>query len=161
MHQLVKDEAALAAHRRLVAIRLAALTLRLRHCRMQLFGNPDDAAIMLAVGVIRSERLLREDLDPEHKTLGADVPEEHLTQCNIASIAAASGFDRETTRRKVERLVAAGKLVRDGRVVKFDQAFFQEDTFIKMIDEELDNVIKTSNELLTDGVMRVEPSAKL
>jgi hypothetical protein len=50
MHQLVKDEAVLAAHRRLVAIRLAALTLRLRHCWIQLFGNPDDAAIMLAVG---------------------------------------------------------------------------------------------------------------
>jgi hypothetical protein len=111
--------------------------------------------------VIRSERLLREDLDLANKAFEADLAEELLSPCNIASIAVASGFNRETTRRKVERLIEAGKLVRDGPVVKFDQAFFQEDVFINMIDAELDNVVKTSNELLRDGVMQVELSAEL
>jgi hypothetical protein len=158
MHQLIKEEAVVAGQRRLVAIRLAALTLRLRHCFIQQFGNADDAAIMLAVGVIRSERLLREDLGPEYKSFQADVPEEYLAPCNVSSIAIASGFNRETTRRKVERLIQDGKLVRDGDVVKFDQAYFKDEKFIKMVDAELDNVIKTSNELLKDGVIQAVPS---
>jgi hypothetical protein len=160
MDQLAKDEEVLAARRRFVAIRLAALTLRLRHCFIKLFGSPDEAAIMLAVGVIRSERLLRDDLETNYRAFKGDVPEDLLAPCNIASIAAASGFNRETTRRKVDRLVEAGKLVRDGQVVKYDQRFFKQETFLKMVDAELDDVLKTTNELLRDGVVQVHRSVQ-
>jgi DNA-binding IclR family transcriptional regulator len=115
---------------------------------------------MLAVGVIRSERLLRDDLETNYRAFKGDVPEDLLAPCNIASIAAASGFNRETTRRKVDRLVEAGKLVRDGQVVKYDQRFFKQETFLKMVDAELDDVLKTTNELLRDGVVQVHRSVQ-
>lgn len=85
------------AKNRLVGIRLAMLTLRMRDNWIRLFGDHQTALIALAIIVIMSERLLRSQLDPELESLVVPMPSEDLAKCNLSSIAAATGLNRETT----------------------------------------------------------------
>jgi hypothetical protein len=114
MVRLVTDDVAANARSRLVGIRLATLTLRLRSSWTELFGSPDAAAIALAVVAVSSERMLRETLDPDLGSLNVQMPSNSLGICNISSIAKATGFNRETARRKVDELVARGILAKHG-----------------------------------------------
>lgn len=92
----------------MIGIRLAMLTLRMRDNWIKLFGDHQTALIALAVVVIMSERLMRSELDPELETLTVPMPTANLAKCNLNSIAAATGLNRETTRRKVDQLVRRG-----------------------------------------------------
>ncbi len=105
MLQLVTDTQTAEAKSRIIGIQLALLTLRLRNNWSEWFGDPDTAAIVLAVVAIKSERLVRSELDTDLETLAMPMPPVALASCNISSIAAATGLNRETTRRKVENLV--------------------------------------------------------
>src|SRR5690348_4834761 len=108
MARLLTDDPNAQSKNRLVGIRLAALTIGLRASWTELFGDSDSAAIVLAMVVISSERLLRQELGPDLQTLATQIPPELLGSCNISSIATATGLNRETVRRKVGHLVVTG-----------------------------------------------------
>lgn len=156
MPRLVTNEVNADAKSRLVAIRLASLTLRLRESWSQLFGDADTAAIALAIVAIVSERLLREDLDPPFESLATPLPAEFLGTCNISSIATATGLNRETARRKVNQLVRDGMISRDGAAIRLAPGFTQQQMVIKMIRSQLDEVRRASNDLMREGVFTVE-----
>ena len=61
---------------------------------------------------ISAERLTRAELEDELRSLEEPVPRHKLTTCNVSSIASATGFNRETTRRYVNRLTEKGFLER-------------------------------------------------
>ncbi len=111
---------------------------------------------MLAIAAIRSERLLREQLDPAAMTLSLHLPKEALRSCNISSIASASGFNRETTRRKVDQLIRMGALVREAGEIRFAPGFTQTVAFREIIISLLDDLRRTVNELLREGVLKLE-----
>ena len=156
MARLVTNEANARSKSRLVGIRLATLTLRLRGSWSQLFGDADTAAIALAIVAIVSERLLREQLAREQESLTVAMPDAALGACNISSIAAATGMNRETTRRKVNQLTRDGLLIRDGAAIRLAPGFTQQREVIEMINTQLDELRRTANDLLRVGAITIE-----
>lgn len=148
MVRLVTHSANASFKSRLVGIRFATLTLRLRQNWTQLFGDADTAAIALAIVFLGSERLLRDELDPQLKSLAVPIPVEALASCNISSIASATGFNRETARRKVNQLVQIGMVVREGSQIRLAPGFTQQQAVMDLIRSQLDELRRTANDLL-------------
>jgi hypothetical protein len=143
------------AKSRLVGIRLASLTLRLRGSWTELFGSSDAAAIALAIVAIGSERMLRETLDPELESLAVQMPADAFGVCNISSISKATGINRETTRRKVDELVGRGVVVRNGPIITLAPGFSQQPAAIEMVRMQLDALRMATNDLIREGVIEV------
>src|SRR5688572_9384549 len=79
-------------------IRMVLLTLRMMEHWRRAAGDYNSAMILLAIVAISSEKLTRVELPPERRALRKPVAHDTLSPCNISSIAAATGFNRETTR---------------------------------------------------------------
>lgn len=157
MVHLVTDIAQFDANDRIAGIRLGALFLRQRTTWAALFGSDDAAAIMIAVAVIRSERLLRDPSNSGAKTFAEPIGERELGPSNISSIATAAGMNRETARRKVKELVEAGKLVADEGGVRFGRGFTQEPRFAEGVGIVLENLRHATNDLLRLGILQPAP----
>lgn len=153
--RLITNDVAADARSRLIGIRLATLTLRLRGSWTQLFGDPDAAAIALAIVAIGAERMLREPYEPEVGNLAVQLPVEAFGPCNISSIAKATGFNRETTRRKVDELARRGMVVRDGSNITLARGFTQQPAALGMVRTQLDALRMATNELIREGVIQV------
>ena len=157
MGRLVTNVPRAQDHSRLVVLRLAALSLRLRHNWTTFFEDNDTAAIALAIASINADRLLREeDLSPELRTLATPMPDELYGGCNIASIATAAGLNRETTRRKILKLEAAGIVQREGPNVRLAAGLSQREDLISLVRAPLDAVRRIADELMRDGVVVFE-----
>lgn len=156
MARLVTDSDGADAKSRLVGIRIAMLSLRLRNNWAQMFGDTDTAAIVLAVVAIASERLMRAGLDSELETLALPLPEGALAHCNISSIAAATGINRETTRRKVDQLIKTGLLVREDSSIRLAPGFTQQEAATSLVRAQLDELRKAVNDLLRIGALTVQ-----
>ena len=141
---------------RLAAITLAAFTLRCMEQWKHSVEDYDRAMILVAVVAIRSERLLRDDLPPELRSLATPIGPERLGKCNLSSIASATGLNRETTRRKVASLIEQGLLVReaDGSF-NFVPGRVQSKAIGKLIRGHLDHVVRLINELDRLGVVEI------
>ena len=135
--ELVTDPDEAFRKSRLVGIKMALLSLRLRDNWARLFGDAEAAAICLAIVATVAERLLRVDLDVDLKSLSRSMPTEALTGCNISSIAVATGLNRETTRRKVDRLIAEGMVVRDRGTILLAPGFTQQEIASSIVHEQL------------------------
>ena len=155
MVQLVTDPKIADAKSRLVGIRLATLTLRLRGSWTELFGSPDTAAIALAIVAISSERMLREALEPNLKNLSVPMPAEAFGICNVSSIATATGLNRETARRKVDEMVQQGVVAKNGQRITLAPGFTQQPEVIEMVKAQLDVLRMATNELIREGVISV------
>lgn len=157
MAKLVTNDCRAEAHSRLVVLRLAALSLRLRANWSQLFGDPDTAAIALAIASIHADRLLRaEEVPADVRNLANPLPEDLYGRCNIASVAVAAGLNRETARRKIVKLEELGIVVREGADVRLSAGLTQRADLIELVRAQLDAVRKTADELLRDGVWMLE-----
>src|ERR1051325_5192402 len=103
---LVVDDRKAEALSRLVSIRLTMLTLRCMENWRAGIDDCEKALILVAVMAISGERFTRgEQLDPELKSLRNPIPPELQTPCNVSSIGAATGLNRETARRKELEMV--------------------------------------------------------
>jgi hypothetical protein len=144
------------AHGRLTAIRLAVLTSRFMENWRRGLGDLDLAMILVAVVAITGERLTRAPLDEELRGLEADLPAGVRGECNISSIAAAAGLNRETTRRKVNALIEAGYLSRaESGEISFSPDVRQREQTEKLLRKQLEAVVRFANDLLREGVLRV------
>lgn len=70
--------------------------------------------IVVSVTVVGARKFLRESLDEDLQDLSVAMPAGQLDKCNLSSISAATGLNRETVRRKVNWLIAAGILEKEG-----------------------------------------------
>jgi hypothetical protein len=108
------DEAGFEACSRVAGVAIADYTLRAAERWRTNVPDLEGAMIMLAVIAISAARLLRaDDMPAAQRTLDEPIDRGLLTRVNIAGIAHATGLNRETARRKVNELIAAGELVRD------------------------------------------------
>jgi hypothetical protein len=140
---------------RLVALRIAILSLRSMENWRRPFSDYDSIVIVLAIAAISGEKLLRTTLEPEFQNLARPIPRQRLTPCNISSIAEATGLNRETTRRKVNRLLAAGLIERSaGGSINFTPGFSQRSEPMTLVRAQLDILNRTANELVRDGVLK-------
>jgi DNA-binding transcriptional ArsR family regulator len=115
----------------------------------------DSIVILLAIAAISGEKLTRTTLEREFQDLAKPIPRDRLTPCNISSIAEATGLNRETTRRKVNRLLAAGLIERnaDG-TINFAPGFSQRAEPMALVRSQLDILNRVANELVRDGVLK-------
>ena len=155
MVRLITPAEKAASKSRLVGIRLAVLTLRLRENWQRLFGDQDAMLIALAIVAIVSERLLRAELDPEYESLEKAMPLTDLSRCNINSIASATGFNRETARRKVNQLVERGLLVKERGAVSLAPGFTQQALAGDIVQAQLDEIRRAVNDLIRVGAIDV------
>jgi DNA-binding transcriptional ArsR family regulator len=136
---------------------MVLLTLRMfEHWRLAA-GDRNRALVLLAVVAVSSERLTRVELPEAQRDLRVPVDEQVLSSCNISSIAAATGLNRETARRHVNGLVEQGLLVReeDGSV-RLVPGFVQAPEQLALLASELEAFTKTANDLLRDGTLQIE-----
>lgn len=153
--QLSIDDRQAAQNSRLTAIRLA---LPISRC-MEIWSggerDPETVLILIAVISITSEKFTRSGLDPGFRALENYLPLEQLQGCNVASIAAATGLNRETARRRVEKLIGDGSLIRTASGdIALPPARVQEPAALELVRKQLDAVVRFANELLRDGVLK-------
>jgi hypothetical protein len=133
--------------------RIANLTLRLMENWRQPFKDGDSVMILLAMAAISGEKLTRARL--ERVSGPGQAHSAGLANAvQFNSIAAATGLNRETTRRKVNKLAAAGLIVRaDDGSVSFSPGFSQRHEPIAIVRAQLETLRRTANELIRDDVL--------
>lgn len=132
------------------------LTLRLLENWRPLTPDPDLIIVLVAVAAISGEKLTRTSLSRDTGDLGRRIASDRLGYCNVSSVAAATGLNRETARRKVSRLVEAGVLVRrDDRSITFNPDVAQAKNTMELVEKQLDIIRRTTNELIRDGALRL------
>jgi predicted transcriptional regulator len=145
------------ANGRLTAVRLAILTTRFMENWRRGIGELDLAMILVAVVAITGERLTRAPLDEDLRRLKAELPQGVRGECNISSIAAATGLNRETARRKVNALIEAGFLSRsEGGEISFSPDLRRKEQTDKLLRKQLEALVRLINELLREGVLRTD-----
>jgi len=150
------DSAGAEANSRLTAIRLTVLTARLMELWRRGTRDTDTAMILVAVAAITTERMTRQPLTPEQRRLENPVPPEMIGTCNVSSIAAATGLNRETARRRVNALVKDGMLIRSGKgEIYFPDGFLQRPEALQLIRRLLETVVRFVNDQEKDGVLRL------
>ena len=153
--QLTIDQQASAAMSRLTAIRLALLTSRAMENWRQGVGDNESAMILLAVVAITGERLTRTELPEALRNVSTPLPPGYAAGCNISSIAAATGLNRETTRRKVSALIERGYLSRSGEGEICYPADRQQDpATLEFLRKQLEAVARFANDSIRDGVLK-------
>lgn len=152
--QLNIDNDAVAANSRLTAIRLALLMSRWMENWREGVGDNASAMILLAVVAITGERLTRTDLPEPLRSVATALPPGLAAECNVSSIAAATGLNRETTRRKVNALVEAGWLARstDGEI-SYPTDRQQDPATLDFVRRQLEAVARFANDAIRDGVL--------
>jgi hypothetical protein len=148
------------ARSRLAHLSLLNLNLRLmenwRSLQITAWGavlDYESTMIVMAIIVISAEKLLRTELEPELETLARPLPQDRLSRVNFSSIAAATAINRETVRRKVSDLLAAGIVVRDDDGVRLAAGRIQFAVLKGIIDAQLDALTRTANQLSRLGVL--------
>jgi predicted transcriptional regulator len=144
---------------RLIHVALLSLNLRLMENWRSPQGSPahllsdsESLMIIMATIVINSERVLRTELELELQSLENLLPEDRTGRANFSSIAAATGINRETVRRKVNRLRAAGWLMRDEHGIKTVSGVIPYEIIEETIRAQLDALTRTVNQLSRFGV---------
>lgn len=153
---VVIDSDGATANSRLTAIRVTVLTARLMELWRRGTRDTDTALILVSVAAITSERMTRAELEPELRALENEVPEEMIGTCNVSSIAAATGLNRETARRRVNALVREGALVRNEKgEIYFPPGFLQRPEALDLVRRVLETVTRFVNDQVKDGVLRI------
>jgi len=155
--KLIVDEQIRTAQSRVTFIRLVSMQLRLMELWREAAGGHQEALVQMAVGAINGDRVTRGAPDARLRTLGIPMPMTLMTKCNLSSIAAGTGLNRETVRRIVNRLIAEGPLVRsaDGSI-NFIDGWTQGPETHRLGEAQLDEFSRTANLLLRDGVLSCE-----
>lgn len=155
---LIVDERMAQAGSRVGALRIAMFTLRSMENWRTIVDDCEKALVMLAVGTINGERLLRaEGLEETLRDLRYELPHEYVRQCNISSVAAATGMNRETARRKVNELIEAGLLIRIGRGrLRYSPGFAQLPEVSELVRKQLDALVRVANDLMREGILTLD-----
>jgi hypothetical protein len=155
---LLVDEAMAHAWSRLSSIRLSMFTLRVMENWRGLVDDFEKMLILIAVAAINGEKFTRgAEIDHELWNVRIQFPDDLVRSCNISSIAAATGFNRETTRRKVNELIEAGLLDRSHRgLLRYKPGSIHGEDMLLLVRRQLDVIVRLTNDLLRDGVVAVD-----
>ena len=151
---LTVDDNAFDKASRPTAIALSIFSMRCMEHWKHDVDDYDRAMILVAVVAISAERLLRAEFQPLERQLDRPISSERLAKCNISSIAAATGINRETTRRKVASLIEQGLLLRaeDGSI-GFTPGTIQKASTLQLVRRQLDGIVRVANDLIRLGVV--------
>ena len=141
---------------RVIGLRMALMTLRvMEHWRQHLGTDYEEAMIVLATAAITMEKFTRSEFEPELENIRVAVPPVQLARCNVSSIAVAVGLNRETARRKVNRLVENGMLLKDrSGSLRLSPEYTLSVPTSDMMKRQLETLVHTANELVRDGILQ-------
>jgi biotin operon repressor len=161
----VNPEAA-ARKSRVALIQLLDLNLRLmeawRRAQTQLFGaalDCESTMILMAIIAIGAEKLVRTGnlKDFEDLSVGMDV--RLLRKCNLSSIAATTGLNREMVRRRVGTLEKKGLVVREPNGgVRIADGILQLPEVRESVNKQLDSIATTVGRLRKAGLLEPAPA---
>lgn len=161
------DASAVDQNSRLALVIINAFTMRQmelwREAAAAVLGRVPHAEDVLIVGAIQSiggEKLLRETLEPTFRDLSTDLPYERLTTCNLASIAAATGINRETVRRRSNRMVEEGLLIKADGSFHVAESVLRLPVVREVIHKHLASMQMTLHRLRRLGVIAESPEIK-
>jgi CRP-like cAMP-binding protein len=155
--RLVVDEEQACAKSRVAAHRLISMQLRLLTLWRDVTGGHEETLIVMAVVAITGDRLTRARVSPELRNMAHPVPRTLLGRCNISSIAAATGLNRETARRAINRLIDRGILERaTDRSIHFTAGRMQGPNAFRISQTQLDEFARTTSALIRDSVLTVQ-----
>lgn len=151
---LTINEEHASAKSRLAAHRLISMQLRLMELWREVTGGHEEALIIMAVVAITGDRLTRLDISPELRNMAHPVPRTLLGRCNISSLAAATGLNRETARRVINRLIERGILERTpDRSINFTAGRMQGPNAYRISGVQFEEFVRTANALMRDEVL--------
>lgn len=165
MSLLVNSEAA-ATKGRVALIHLLDLNLRLmeawRRAQIRLFGAALDCEttmILMAIVAIGAEKLVRTGDLVEFENLSVPMDFRLLRRCNLSSIAATTGLNREMVRRRVGKLEKQAIIVRepDGGV-RIADGILQEPEIRESVQSQLLSIAATVDRLRRAGLLQRESS---
>jgi hypothetical protein len=140
---------------RLALVSLAHFSLGLMHNWKNRLPDLETTAVVMAVLAIRAERLTRSDPDQVLLSLKDQTPQHILARCNVASVAAATGLNRETARRKVKWLIEEGVLHReDNGSLAFVPGILQLPETAELAHRQLALLVRTTNKLIDAGILK-------
>ena len=152
----IKVSATASSMNRLVATRLTWLTLRYMENWDRLVEGYDEAMIVVAVAAISTERMTRRPLSEQELNLATRLPRERYSKCTIQAIAPATGFNRETARRKINKLIERGVLEKaQSGSIMFRPGFQQQPFVSQLIAAQLEVFRRTADALVRDGVLEM------
>lgn len=163
---LLVNPKATATKSRVALIHLLNLNLRLmeawRRAQTKLFGaalDCESTMILMAIIVIGAEKLVRTgDLD-EFEDLSVPMDYQLLGKCNLSSIAATTGLNREMVRRRVGKLERNGLVVReaDGGV-RIADGILQQPEVRESVNKQLGSLAATVDRLRKCGLIQGTPA---
>ena|SRR6476469_979148 len=154
---LIIDEAAARRQSRFAAHRLISMRLRLLNLWRSVTGGHNESLVIMAVIAITGDRLTRTNPASELRDMANVVPRSLLGRCHLSSIAAATGLNRETARRVVNRLIEKGVLERSpDRSINFAAGRMQGPNAFRLSQIQLEEFARTANELLRQGILVFE-----
>lgn len=115
--------------------------------------DPESLMIVMAIIVISAEKVLRSELEPELQTLSQHLPPSRVGRVNLSCIAAATAINRETVRRKVNRLEKAGLVVREKDGIQVVHGIIPYDVVRAIIGAQVDALTRMLNQLTKLGVL--------
>jgi DNA-binding transcriptional regulator YhcF (GntR family) len=157
---LIIDEAKVEGSSRPIGLRFCLMTLRLlEQWRAHLGIDLDSALIVMATAAITMEKYTRSEFEPAQRDIRTAMASSQLTKCNVRSIAAATGLNRETARRKVKALVDAGILLNEDGAFRLSAEYTRSVQTSDMLRRLLETLVQSANELQRVGVLRTRGRA--
>lgn len=140
---------------RLIGLQLALSGLRMgEEYRRTIARDLDSVVVVLAVIAIALERPLRARADITLYDVKNAIAINEVTPCNVASIAAATGLNRETARRKVNNLVRRGVLRKlAGGAIVFADEMRTNPALADMLCRQVNEVVRLTNILLQHDII--------
>ena len=154
------DEARFAESGRVAGVAIAAYTMRAMERWRATLTDYDCVMIMISVIAISTARLARGELPDEYRSLEVPIDPALLGKVNVASIAHATGLNRETARRKVNDLIGRNMLARhaDGSI-GLSPGLMQEERVAVQVRGQLGEIAAIANQLLRIGVLTEDRQA--
>ena len=148
------DEAKFEECGRVAGAAIAAYTMRAMERWRVTLTDYDCVMIMISVIAIGTARLLRGEFPAEYRSLAVPIDPALLGKVNIAGIAAATGLNRETARRKVNDLIEQEMLVRhDDGSIGLRPGLMQEERIRGQTRAQLGEIAAVVNQLVRIGVL--------
>ena len=112
--------------------------------------------VVMAVIVISAERIVRTELESDLQSVAQQLPTSKMAKVNLSSIAAATGINRETVRRKVNNLKKNGWLMRDKDGIRTVPGVIPHEVLRGTIAAQLDALTRTVNHLAKLGAISLK-----
>lgn len=115
--------------------------------------DAEDVLIIAAIQATGGEKLLSAAEQASFRNLSTDIPYDILTSCNVLSIAAWTGINRETVRRRSNRMIEEGLLVKNNGSLHVSDAVMRSPVAREAVHKQLSSLRSTLHRLQAIGVL--------